>query len=101
MRGLLSGLVVLLVASWGGAEDKKEAKKLDLYPLVKGTKWEYEVTVNDKVVEVLQEVTKVTPGGKGERPVVTISAKTNDNTILEEASSDDKGAYRHSVSGKK
>jgi hypothetical protein len=102
MRSLIPGLVVLLAASWCGAEDKPEPKKkLDLYHLVKGTKWEYEVKANDMTQEVILEVTKVTPGGKGERDVATITSKAGENGTSEEASADSKGVYRHVVAGTK
>ena len=101
MRALLSGLAVLLVVSWAGAaDDKKDEKKLDLFPLAKGTKWEYEVSVMGQTKEVVQEVTKVTPGKKeGDKAIVTVTSKIDEMTITEEMSADDKAVYRHAFQG--
>jgi len=101
MRTLLSGVAVLLVASWAGAaDDKKDEKKLDLFPLGKGTKWEYEVSVMGQTKDVVQEVTKVTPGKKeGDRAIATVSSKIDEQTITEEMSADDKAVYRHAFQG--
>ena len=97
MRTLLSGLVVVLVASWAGAEDKK----LDLFPLVQGTKWEYDVAVSGQTKDVIQEVTKITAGKKGERDMITLTTKVDEQSIVEEMSADEKAVYRHAFQGMK
>ena len=97
MRTLLSGLVVVLVASWAGAEDKK----LDLFPLVQGTKWEYDVAVSGQTKDVIQEVTKITAGKKGERDMITLTTKVDQQSIVEEMSADEKAVYRHAFQGMK
>ncbi len=96
MRALLSGLAILVVATWAGAEDKKDEKKLDLFPLTLGTKWEYVVAANGQDKDVIQEVTKVTPGKKGERDIITLTTKVDEQTIVEEISTDEKAVFRHS-----
>ena len=102
MRHLvLSALAVLIAVPWLAAQDKKDESKLDLFPLAKGTKWEYEVAVAGQTKKVLQEVTKVAPGKKGERDIVTVDSKIDEQTISEEVSADDKGVYRHAMQAMK
>ncbi len=101
MRKLLPGLMIVLFAPWAVGEDKKEDAKLDLFPLASGTKWEYEVSVGGQVKAVIQEVTKITPGKKGERDIVTLTTKVEEQTIVEEMSADEKALYRHAFQGMK
>ena len=95
---LLSGFAVLLCTLCVRADDKAEAK-LDLFPLAKGMKWEYEVNVNGLTKEIVQEVTAVTAGKKGERAVATLTTKIESQTITEDMSTDDKAIYRHAFNG--
>ena len=95
---LLSGFAVLVCVLSVRAEDKPEAK-LDLFPLSKGMKWEYEVSVAGQTKDVVQEVTKVTPGKKGERAIATLTTKIETQIITEDMSTDDKAIYRHAFNG--
>ena len=95
---LMSGFVVLLCTLCVRAEDKPAAK-LDLFPLAKGMKWEYEVSVAGQTKDVEQEVTKVTAGKKGERSIATLTTKIEAQTITEDMSTDDKAIYRHAFNG--
>lgn len=95
---LLSGFAVLLCAWSVRAEDKPEAK-LDLFPLAKGMKWEYEISVAGKTKDIEQEVTKVTAGKNGERAIATLTTKIEAQTITEDMSTDEKAIYRHAFNG--
>ena len=84
------------------AQDKKsDTKKLNLYPLAKGTKWEYEVKVMGQTLEATQEITEVSKPKDGERAVSTISSNVAGQMITEEMSADDKAIYRHAMNGQK
>lgn len=92
-------VLVALVPSGLFAEDKKE-EKLDLYPLAKGNKWEYTITVNGKVIDgnSIQEVTELTePKKKGDKltakmtTTVTVGEKKQSSTI--ELTVDETGVY--------
>jgi len=106
-RTLFAAAVVLLAAAVGFAQDKKEEKKDDkkavnLYPLAKGTKWEYTVKFGDQELEATQEVTDVSkPEKKEERAVSTIATKVAGRDVSEEMSADEKGVYRHAMQGQK
>lgn len=93
MRTLLSTLLILTLSF---APAVAEEKKLDLFPLAKGTKWEYELSLNGQTQDYTQEVTAVKPGAKGERAIATIGTKVGNQTIKEEVSADEKAVYRHS-----
>jgi hypothetical protein len=95
---LLSGFAIFLCASSVRAEDKPEAK-LDLFPLAKGMKWEYEVSVAGQTKDVVQEVTKVTAGKKGERAIATLTTNIEAQMFTEDMSTDDKAIYRHAFNG--
>ena len=104
MRPLVMGLAILLSSSWAAAQEKKDVeaneKKLRLYPLVTGTKWEYEVTQGGMTVASVQEVAKVTPAEKkGDRPIALVVTHINGQTAQEEISADEQGVYRHSFQG--
>jgi len=101
MRALFPLLALFVAIPWVAAEDKKDEKKLDLFPLAKGTKWEYVVSVNGEDKDVIQEVTKIAPGKTGERDIVTVESKVAEQTITEEISADDKAVYRHAMQGMK
>jgi hypothetical protein len=101
MRIFLPLLVLLVTAACTVAEDKKDEKKLDLFPLALGTKWEYVITVNGEDKELLQEITKVAPGKKGERDIATVESKVAGQTLTEEVSADEKAVYRHAMQGMK
>ena len=109
-RTLFTAVLVLFTAACGFAQDKKDEKKEDkkdekkavnLYPLVKGTKWEYEVSVAGQKIEATQEVTDVAEAKKGERAVSTIATQMAGQNLTEEMSADDKGVYRHAMQGQK
>lgn len=109
-RTLFATAVVLLAAAVGFAQDKKDEKKdekkddkkaVNLYPLAKGTKWEYTLKVGDMDLEATQEVTEVSEPKKGERAVSTIATKVGGRDVTEELSTDEKGVYRHAMQGQK
>jgi hypothetical protein len=100
-RTLLTAVVVVLTAAGLTAQDKKDVKAPNLYPLTKGTKWEYEVSVAGQKMEASQEVTEVGEAKKGERAIVTIATKLAGQNLTEEMSADDKGVYRHAMQGQK
>ena len=82
-------------------EKKTDTKKLNLYPLAKGTKWEYEVSVMGQKLEATQEITDVSKPKEGERAISTISSNVAGQMITEEMSADDKAIYRHAMNGQK
>ncbi|MCU0703657.1 MAG: hypothetical protein MUF18_06750 [Fimbriiglobus sp.] len=101
-RTLFVLAVALLVTVSGFTQDKKDDKKAaNLYPLTKGTKWEYTLKVGGQEIEGTQEVTEVAEAKKGERAVSTISTNIGPQKITEEMSADDKGVYRHAMQGQK
>jgi len=88
--------IVLLAAAVGFAQDKKADKKDDkkddkkavnLYPLAKGTKWEYTVKFGDQELEATQEVNEVSEPKKKEEDgeAVAVEAKKE----VEEEDSDE------------
>ena len=98
MRWLIPLLALLIVSPVFSADDIKDEKKLDLFPLAKGTKWEYVVTVNGEAKDVIQEVTKIAPAAKkGERDIVTVESKVAEQTFTEEVSADETAVYRHAM----
>lgn len=90
-------LVVLTTAALT-AQDKKP---LNLYPLAKGTTWEYELNAGGQKLEAKQEVTEVAKAEEGKRAVSTIASDVAGQKLTEEMSSDDKGVYRHAMNGQK
>ena len=52
MRTPIAILALLVASPWVAAEDKKDDAKLDLFPLAKGTKWEYSATADGVVWRV-------------------------------------------------
>lgn len=100
-RTLFAAVLVVLTAAGVTAQDKKDVKAPNLYPLAKGTKWEYEVNVAGQKIEASQEVTEVGEAKKGERAVATIATKMAGQNLTEEMSADDKGVYRHAMQGQK
>lgn len=102
MRRTLFAAVLVVWAAGVTAQDKKDVKAPNLYPLAKGTKWEYEVTFGGQKMEASQEVTDVTvPMEKGKPAISTLSTNVAGNKLTEEMSADDKGVYRHSMQGQK
>jgi hypothetical protein len=80
------------------AADKDE--KLNLYPLVKGHKWEYESKVGDRKIPLTMELTDVTRPDKEGGPVLfSLTTVNNRESSLDLLAEDAKGVYRHS-SGK-
>jgi phage pi2 protein 07 len=117
-RTLLAAALVLFTAAVGFAQDKKDEKKEDkkeekkddkkddkkganLYPLAKGTKWEFTVQVMGNELEATQEVTEVSEPKKGERAIATIATSVGGQNLTEEMSADDKAVYRHAMQGQK
>lgn len=101
-RRLLACLLVVTTAV-ACAADKKEGKKDDtpptnLYPLAKGTKWEYAAKSGGLDLEQEIEVTEVSEPKKGERQVATVTVTTGKYASAEKLSADDKGVYRHANS---
>lgn len=74
-------------------------KKPNMFPMVKGAQWEFEVNVNGMSLSVVQEMTEVNK--KGDQTHATITTKVNGMDITEELSADDKGIYRHSFNNMK
>jgi DUF3108-like len=78
-------------------DGQKEAKTDNLFPLVKGTKWEYELNVANNAGTAALEITGVKrPTNKGERAVATLTTTGAGQTFTEEMSGDEKGVYKHS-----
>lgn len=101
-RNLFATLIVIVTAGFVAAQDKKDDKKsLNLYPLAKGTKWEYDLNAAGQKLEATQEVTETAEAKKGERAVSTIASNIAGQKLTEEMSSDDKGVYRHAMNGEK
>lgn len=105
-RTLFAAAVVVFAAAGVTAQDKKDVKAPNLYPLAKGTKWEYEVNAGGQKLDASQEVTEVADAKeKGKAAVSTISTNITTpmgkQTLTEEMSADDKGVYRHSMQGQK
>ena len=97
-RTLLITLFVLVTTGIVSAQDKKS---VNLYPMAKGTKWEYELNAGGQKLEATQEVTEIAEAKKGERSVATITSNVAGQKLTEEMSSDDKGVYRHAMNGEK
>jgi len=74
-------------------------KKPNMFPLIKGAQWEFDVNVNGMTLSVVQEMTEVTK--KGDQTHATLTTKVNGQNIDEEISVDDKGIYRHSINNMK
>jgi hypothetical protein len=101
-RTLFAAVLVVWAAAGVTAQDKKDVKAQNLYPLAKGTKWEYEVNANGQKIEASQEVTDVAEAKeKGKAGVATLSTVVGPQKLTEEMSADDKGVYRHSMQGQK
>lgn len=101
-RTLFAAAVVVWAAAGVIAQDKKDVKAPNLYPLAKGTKWEYEVNANGQKLEASQEVTDVAEAKeKGKAAIATLSTTVGPQKLTEEMSTDDKGVYRHSMQGQK
>ncbi|MEO2091179.1 MAG: hypothetical protein ABGY75_17085 [Gemmataceae bacterium] len=101
-RTLFAAAVVVWAAAGVIAQDKKDVKAPNLYPLAKGTKWEYEVNANGQKLEASQEVTDVAEAKeKGKAAIATLSTTVGPQKLTEEMSADDKGVYRHSMQGQK
>ena len=101
MRTPIAILALLVASPWVAAEDKKDDAKLDLFPLAKGTKWEYSATADGVVKDLVQDVTEIAPGKKGERDLVTVESIIDGAKFAEEFSADDKAVYRHAMQGLK
>lgn len=95
---LLLSFVLVLPADdqtrCAGVTAVQDAKTPNMFPLVKGGLWEFEVNVNGMTISVQQEMTDVTK--KGDTTHATLSTKANGQDITEEISVDEKGIYRHS-----
>jgi hypothetical protein len=102
-RTVFAALMIVLTAGFVPAQEKKDDKKpVNLYPLTKGTKWEYELVVGAQKMELVQEVTDIAePKEKGGRAVATLSSNVAGTKVTEEMSSDDKGVYKHALNGQK
>jgi hypothetical protein len=95
-RPLFAALLVALIPGWATTQD---AKKPNYYPLATGNKWEYQVEVGGQKIEATSEVTKSEV--KGGKTFATSEVKFGGQTITEEVSNDEKGAYRQSFQGLK
>src|SRR5262245_1982030 len=97
MRLHRSALTLLLLLPLGGfAADKED--NLNLYPLVKGNKWEYTLKVAGKTLPMTTELTAVaTPDKKDAAPVFTLTTIVNDKSSVETLSTTSSGVYRHST----
>lgn len=96
---LLAVLLVTLSATVGMAQEKKEEKASNFFPLAKGTKWEY-VLKGAEEVPWVQEVTEVSEPKKGERAVVTIAIKVNKTDMVAKHSADETAVYEHTRGSK-
>lgn len=99
----LLAVLALFAAACGFTQEKKGEKKEELpknlYPLAKGSKWEYAAKSGGLDLEQEIEVTDVTePKKKGERAVATVTVTTGKYSSAEKLSADDKGVYRHANS---
>jgi hypothetical protein len=95
MTRLLSAVsLAFALAAAGFAQDKKDAKAANFFPLAKGTKWEY-VLKGAEEVPWVQEVTEVSEPKKGERAVVTVSVKVNTTDMVSRYSADETAVYEH------
>jgi hypothetical protein len=102
LRHALAGLFVVVFAAVGVSQEKKDDKKaMNLYPLAKGTKCEYTLTVTGRELDVTIEVTEVSEPKKGERAIATLVTKVGDRSSTEYFSADDKGVYQHAMQGQK
>lgn len=114
MRRTLFAAVLVVWAAAGVTAQAEPAKKVvsndqkasNLYPLVKGTKWEYEVNAAGQKMDATQEVTDVAEAKeKGKAAIATLSTNITTpmgkQSLTEEMSADDKGVYRHSMQGQK
>lgn len=68
-------------------------KRPNMFPMVKGGQWEFEVNVGGQSLSITQEMTEVTK--KGDQTLATVTSKINGMDVTEEMSVDDKGIYRH------
>ncbi|HMP16052.1 MAG TPA: hypothetical protein PKD72_03435 [Gemmatales bacterium] len=71
-------------------------KTPNLFPLIKGSTWEFEVTVNGMTMNLTQECVDVTKKDDGTHG--TLTTNVNGQKIDEEISVNSKGIYRHSIS---
>ncbi len=78
-----------------------EPKKLNLYPLAKGAKWEFSVSVMGQTLEATQEITEVSKPKAGERAISKLTINVATQMTSEEMSADEKGVYRHAFNGQK
>jgi hypothetical protein len=105
-RTLFAAVLVVWAAAGVTAQDKKDVKAPNLYPLAKGTKWEYEVNAGGQKMDATQEVTDVAEAKEKGKPAIStiatnISTPMGKQSLTEEMSADDKGVYRHSMQGQK
>ncbi len=97
-RTSLAVALLTLFAIAGFAEDKKDKLPTNLYPLAKGTKWEYTAKTGGVEIDQVMEVTDVSEAKKGERAVVTLTVTSGTSKSAEKLSGDEKGVYRHETS---
>jgi hypothetical protein len=90
-RPLFAALLVALIPGWATPQDRKTP---NYYPLAKGNKSEYQLEAKGQKIEATSEVTKAEV--KDGKTVATTEVKFFGQTLSEEVSSDEKGAYRHS-----
>ena len=103
MKRLMTCALLLCFAFGLSADDQRQPstrtplqgdKRPNMFPMAKGSQWEFELNVSGMTVSVVQEMTDVTK--KGDQTHATLTTKANGQDIAEEMSVDDKGIYRHS-----
>lgn len=104
MKRIISCALLLCFCFGLSADDQRTAvlqgeKKPNMFPLIKGSQWEFDVNVNGMALSVAQEMTQVTK--KGDQTTATLTTKVNGMDIEEELSIDDKGIHRHSFNNMK
>jgi hypothetical protein len=100
MRRAASAVLLAVLSTVGAFAQEKKGDKppTDLFPLAKGTKWEY-VLKGYEEVEWVVEVTDVTEPKKGERAVATFTSKVGKQVLTAKHSADEKGVYEHTRGG--
>lgn len=99
-RHPLAALLVLVSAAGGFAQEKKgDTPPKNVFPLTKGTKWEY-VLKGAEEVPWTQEVTDVSEPKKGERAVVTLTSKVGTTVLTAKHSADENAVYEHTRGSK-
>jgi hypothetical protein len=92
--------LALLVLGLAAPSFASDPPKPNFYPLIKGTKWEYRLLMDDKEFPCVCEITD--HESKGGRSSARMEAKLpNSITLTEELSSDKNGVYRTAILGAK